>query len=140
MNNAERTNPWDGILTRMRRYPDRGWVAGVCAGVADYFNWNLKLVRLLVILALIFSWAFPVIVIYIALWYMLDVGTDGEPRHHHRSGSTPPSTPPSGRRGPMTASGAKAHFDRLEKRLQQMEACVSQEDLELRRQFKQLER
>lgn len=128
MNNARTTN--DGLLSRMRRYPERGWVAGVCAGIAEYFDWNLKLIRVLMILALIFSGFFPVGVIYIVLWYLMDKADDNDPPTRYGAPDPAPRTTP---------GAARERFEKLEKRLQRMEACVSQEDLELRRQFRKLE-
>src|SRR3546814_2014713 len=67
----------DGSLSTMRRYPEDGWFAGVCAGVADYFGWSVKLIRVLVILAFVFSGFFPVGIVYLALWYLMDPAETG---------------------------------------------------------------
>src|SRR5690554_7198717 len=49
----------------------KGKIAGVCAGIADYYNIEVWLVRIIAVTALIFSSSF-VTVIYIALWFILD--------------------------------------------------------------------
>src|SRR3546814_2842032 len=41
-----------------------------------------------------------------------------------------------GRPGGMSPTAAKARFERLERRLRTIESCVTQEELELRREFK----
>ena len=46
-------------------------VAGVCAGIADYFGWDPTLLRIVYVLATIFT-AFAGIIIYIIL---LDIHT-----------------------------------------------------------------
>lgn len=125
----------DGLLSRMHRYPDSGWVAGVCAGLADYSGWSVKLIRVLVILALIFSGFFPVGVIYLVLWYLMDpaegeIGT-GRRNHSAQARATASRT--------VGGSEARARFEKLDKRLARMEACVSQDELELRREFRNLE-
>lgn len=129
----------NGTLSAMRRYPGDGWVAGVCAGVADYFGWSVKVIRVLVILALIFTGFFPVAAVYIALWYLMDPAEAGDaPRPAGTAGSAGgggPGRPGSG----ITPADAKARFEKLDRRLQQIEACVTQDELELRRQFKKLE-
>ncbi|XPF94148.1 envelope stress response membrane protein PspC [Colwellia sp. RE-S-Sl-9] len=53
------------------RDPDNGKVAGVCAGLANYFGWEAWLVRVLVASGTLLgmSWF---IVIYIAGWFILD--------------------------------------------------------------------
>jgi phage shock protein C len=130
----------NGTLSSMRRYPGEGWVAGVCAGVADYFGWSVKVIRVLVILALIFSGFFPVGIIYLALWYLMDPAdapsSYGGAGTVSGGGSGPSAGPrPSG----MSPGHAKARFEKLDRRLRQIEACVTQDELELRRQFKDLE-
>lgn len=127
----------DGLLANMRRYPDSGWIAGVCAGLGDYFGWSTKLIRVLFILAFIFSGFFPVGIVYIVLWYLMDAETGPAGLGTGPQAGTASPAP----RSPRTVSSAeaRARFERLERRLAQMEACVTQEELELRRQFRSLE-
>ena len=47
-------------------------VAGVCAGIADYFGWDPTLLRIVYVLATIFT-AFAGIIIYIILWIVMPV-------------------------------------------------------------------
>jgi phage shock protein PspC (stress-responsive transcriptional regulator) len=58
-------------FTGLRRIPERGVVAGVCAGIAEYFDWNVKVLRVLLVLAVIFG-AGTIIVVYLILWYVMD--------------------------------------------------------------------
>lgn len=46
-------------------------IAGVCAGIAEYFGWDVTLVRVLYLLLSIFSAAFPGIIVYIILWIVM---------------------------------------------------------------------
>jgi len=46
-------------------------IAGVCAGIANYFGWDPALVRVLYLLISIFSAAFPGILVYIILWIVM---------------------------------------------------------------------
>ena len=46
---------------RFVRNADRAWLAGVCAGIADYFGFNLAVTRLLVVIA--FFAAMPITLI-----------------------------------------------------------------------------
>lgn len=52
---------------RLHRSNDR-WIAGICGGFAEYFDWDPTLIRLAWLLMTIFSAAFPGIIIYIFLW------------------------------------------------------------------------
>jgi phage shock protein C len=58
--------------TSLYRDPENGKIAGVCAGIAEYFNLETWLVRILTVTAF-FLMAGPfVIVTYIAAWFILD--------------------------------------------------------------------
>lgn len=46
-------------------------IAGVCSGIAEYFGWDIALVRILYLLLSIFSVAFPGIIVYIILWIVM---------------------------------------------------------------------
>lgn len=62
----------------------KGKIAGVCAGIAEYFNIEVWLVRIIAVTALIFSSSF-VAVIYIAMWFILDEKKSNpadQPSHH----------------------------------------------------------
>ena len=49
----------------------QGKIAGVCAGLADYFGWETWLVRILVVSGVLLGMGW-FIVIYIAGWFILD--------------------------------------------------------------------
>jgi len=53
------------------RDPSNGKIAGVCAGLADYFGWEAWLVRILVVSGVLLGMGW-FIVIYIAGWFILD--------------------------------------------------------------------
>ena len=53
------------------RNPARGKIAGVCAGIADYFGWETWLVRILVVSGVLFGMPF-LILGYFAAWFILD--------------------------------------------------------------------
>lgn len=54
-------------LTRSRS--DR-MIAGVCGGLAEYFGWDTTLLRIVYIVATIFT-AFAGIIIYVILWIVM---------------------------------------------------------------------
>ncbi|MFT5716223.1 MAG: phage shock protein C [Oleiphilaceae bacterium] len=53
------------------RDPSNGKIAGVCAGLANYFGWEVWLVRILVVSGVLLGMGW-FIVIYIAGWFILD--------------------------------------------------------------------
>lgn len=62
------TNKFKGELFRDT---ENGKIAGVCAGLADYFGWETWLVRVLVVSGVLLGLQFFVI-LYIAGWFILD--------------------------------------------------------------------
>lgn len=54
------------------RDPKQGKIAGVCAGLADYFNVEVWLVRIITITAFLLTTGPFVFVSYIAAWLILD--------------------------------------------------------------------
>ena len=58
-------------LKGLRRIPERGVIAGVCAGIAEYFGWETTLFRIMFVLVSILSAAFPGILVYVTLWIVM---------------------------------------------------------------------
>jgi phage shock protein C len=54
-------------LTRSRHK----MIAGVCAGIAEYFGWETTLFRVVFVLVSILSVAFPGILVYLVLWVVM---------------------------------------------------------------------
>ena len=54
----------------MRSRTDR-WLAGICGGIADYFDVDSALVRLVYLLLTFFSAGFPGLMIYLVLWLVM---------------------------------------------------------------------
>ncbi|MEE8310612.1 MAG: PspC domain-containing protein [Candidatus Binatia bacterium] len=48
-----------------------GMIAGVCAGIAEYLGWPPFRVRLIYVVASILSAAFPGIIVYVILWFLM---------------------------------------------------------------------
>lgn len=119
----------------MRRIPQRGVIAGVCAGVAEYFDWNVRLLRAILVIGFLFSGFFPIVIVYCVLWYVLDEATVSAPSSSSASAGPAPESP--GRRPTMT--DVRARFERLDERLRNIEECVTDKEFELRQEFKKLE-
>lgn len=45
-------------------------IAGVCAGIADYFGWDITLVRIVYVIATFFT-AFSGGIVYLILWVVM---------------------------------------------------------------------
>jgi phage shock protein C len=54
-------------LTRSRNK----MIGGVCAGIAEYFGWDVTLFRVVYVLGSILSVAFPGILVYLVFWVIM---------------------------------------------------------------------
>lgn len=122
---------------RVYRNMRDGKIAGVCAGIADYFGWSVKWTRLAFIFALPFSFPLPLIA-YVALAFFLQPGEpiaaryqDPEEEKFWRTYSVRPKA---------TLSELKHRFRGLDARIGDMEHAVTSNEFGLRRQFRDLER
>ena len=131
-----RDRPQDPEPSRQRLYRDtrRAWLAGVCAGIADYFGVSAGLVRFLTFLSAVF-FTMPAVFGYFIAALVLKrrpehLYASGEEEAFWRSVRLEPS---------RTAHDLLRKFQELERRLRAAEARVTSSEFRLRRQFKDLE-
>jgi phage shock protein C len=55
----------------LRRSSRNKMIAGVCGGLADWLDWDPTLVRILYVVVSIFSVAFPGLLMYLILWFIM---------------------------------------------------------------------
>ena len=55
---------------KLRRSHDK-MIAGVCGGLADWLGWPATRVRIIYVIVSIVSAAFPGILVYLALWFLM---------------------------------------------------------------------
>ena len=125
----------------LRRIPQRGIIAGVCAGVADYFDWNLKLLRAALVIVFLFTGFFPIVIAYCVLWYVMDpIDADtAAASGYSGGGDSPYGGGSAGAARRPTMAEVQARFERLDNRLREIEECVTDKEFELRRELKKLE-
>ena len=117
---------------RLYRDTDRAKLGGVCAGLAEYFGFNLCVTRFLVVIA--FFVAMPMtIVAYLAAVLLIparssrqDVPTDPQLRRAVRSSPA------------QTADEIRSRYRSLDRRLARMEKYVTSSRYELDREFRNL--
>ena len=63
---------------RLRRSPDQKMIGGVIGGLAEYFERDVALLRVLYVFISIFSAAFPGIFVYLILWAIVPLRKPGE--------------------------------------------------------------
>ncbi|HDG9830778.1 TPA: envelope stress response membrane protein PspC [Raoultella ornithinolytica] len=111
---------------KLWRVPQHGMVKGVCAGIAQYLDVPVKLVRLITVLAMIFGLFFFVVVAYIILIFALDPMPESE-----LYGEKMPTS------GELLAA-ADQELAASERRLREMERYVTSDTFTLRSRFRQL--
>jgi phage shock protein C len=129
------TNNSGGHRFRLWRDTDRGIVAGVCAGIADYLGIEPIIVRLGAVVGLVVFFV-PTIIGYVILAVALRPKPPAlyESRDEEafwRGVNTAPAD---------TFQSLRHKFRDLEDRLRQMESQVTSNDFELHRKFRDLGR
>jgi len=121
------------VVNRLYRIPSNGKVFGVCAGLADYFGFDVTVTRVLVVLGAVFS-APLVIIAYVVLGFLLPV------RAYEGGGrDVPDPVQRQVRANPHgSLSGVRYRFRDLDVRLQRLEKYVTSSRYKLDHEFRQL--
>jgi phage shock protein C len=122
-----------GLINRLYRIPRRGMIFGVCAGLADYFGFDLTVTRVLGVLAALFSPPL-VVVAYILLGFLLPVRTYSASEQGTDPVQRQVRSNPHG-----SLSNVRYRFRDLDVRLQRLEKYVTSDRYRLDREFEQLE-
>jgi len=119
---------------RFYRSADRAVLGGVCAGLADYFGFNLKVTRILAVIA--FLWAMPLAVIaYLGVVFLVPAKSlgDAKPAVDAEFSQALRSSPG------QTMTDLRSRFQSLDRRLARLEKYVTSSRYQLDREFKDLE-
>jgi len=120
--------------TGLYRDPQRGKIAGVCAGLSDYFGVKVGGIRLGLVLLSAFGFFGPVLVGYIILAVLLHP----KPAHLFKDSDDEAFWRSVVRRPADTVSGLARRFRELDERLARMERRVTSPDEVLRARFREL--
>jgi phage shock protein C len=122
---------------RIYRNMRDGVIAGVCAGLADYFGWSLKWSRIGAVLLTVFFFPIPIF-LYIAAAILMAPGEpirerydDPDEERFWRTYSLKPKA---------TMSELRHRFRALDARVAEMEHAVTSSEYALRKEFRDLER
>ncbi|MGZ9898774.1 envelope stress response membrane protein PspC [Shewanella gaetbuli] len=121
------------------RVPQKGKIAGVCAGVADFFNFEVWLVRVVALSIFLLGGSGVIFVIYIAMWMILDV----KPKSHqfednHKEIEIKKKVWQSGLGAKQALHDVNRQFSSLELRLRKLETHVTSDTFDLKRQINNL--
>ena len=125
---------YDSIPRRkFYRNRDRAVVGGVCAGLADYFGFNLKMTRVLAVVSL--CMAMPVtLVAYFGAVFLVPAapGSSNEPKYDAEFRKAVRAAPR------QTLSDVKRRFQSLDSRMARLERYVTSSRFNLDQEFRKL--
>jgi len=122
-------------ITRRRFYRNRekAILGGVCAGLADYFGFNLKATRVLAFVAFLMAMPMTVLV-YIGTVMLIPAAPKGA-----RNGEYDPEFRQAVRSSPgQTLSDVRRRFQSLDSRLARLERYVTSSRFDLDQEFRRL--
>lgn len=112
---------------KLYRIPARGKVKGVCAGVAEYLDIPVRLVRVIVVLSMFFGLCFFTLIAYFGLAFLLDEMPDELDRNGERAPTAH-----------QLLDQLGAELNGGEASLRNMERYVTSETFSVRSRFRQL--
>lgn len=118
---------------RFYRNRDRAMVAGVCAGLADYFGFNLRVTRCITFIALLMAMPFTLL-IYFGTVFLFPAAPDPSRQADYdadfqRAVRSDPA---------QTVSNVKRRFQSLDSRLARLERYVTSPRFNLDQEFRKL--
>ncbi len=138
---------------KLYKCPKKGKICGVCAGIAEYFDIETWVVRVIAISLLIFGNGGMVIVYFVACWLL-----DSKPKNidgpvvasdqRHSDNSTAderyhrPHVQDVWRKGSFTEQSlrrVRSKFERIEARMRNLESYVTSDKFSLHRAFKDIQ-
>ena len=144
------------------RDPSRAKISGVCAGISDYFDLEVWVVRIIAVSALLLFQFFPVIFAYVVLHFIMEPKPGARRRRYGRkdyrnnihANSDDQTEPKSksvtgehatvqqvwkkGRIPSQTIRKVSQRLKKIDRRLQDMESYVTSRQFQLRKEFNDL--
>ncbi|SDG72967.1 phage shock protein C (PspC) family protein [Vibrio xiamenensis] len=127
-------------MSDLYRDPVNGKIAGVCAGLANYFGMEVWVVRILVISAFLLGGSFLVVLVYFAMTLMLEKTPQNyrdnvQSTREHTLKNKPWQ---SGQGVSELLATLERDFGSIENKIKNMEAYVTSESFKVNREFKNL--
>jgi phage shock protein C len=120
---------------RLYRNPRRGYVSGVCAGIADYFGMEPFLIRLAMVVGAFF-FTLPVLIAYVVAVLALPA----RPEQLYRTEEDEAFWRTVAIKPDRSLAGLAQRFRDVEKRVVGLEAYVASKEYEVNRAIRDLER
>lgn len=121
--------------TRLYKNPRDGKIAGVCAGIADYFDIKVGVVRLLFVVGAILTGLWPLVIGYFIAAMVLDP----KPRDLYEDEREEQFWKQTRKSPDYTAAELRRRFRDIERRTSEMEAYMTSKRFRLEREIRALE-
>lgn len=121
--------------TRLYKDPRRGKIMGVCAGIADYFDIRVGVVRFLTVIAALVTGIWLVVIAYFIMGFMLDP----KPRDMYEDEKEEEFWKQTRKAPDYSAAELRRRFRDIERRTGDMEAYVTSKRFRLERELNALE-
>jgi len=121
--------------TKLYKIPSEGRCMGVCAGVADYFDMKPKFLRIMFILAMIFTGIWPLLFVYFVLGFALE----SKPGDLYNNDDDEAFWKQTRKAPDYTAAEMRQRFRDMERRTAEMEAYMTSKRFKLERELNGLE-
>lgn len=124
-------------LSELKRVPARGWLFGVCAGLAAFYGWRVRTVRwVIAISAILVTW--PVVLAYVVAVFVLPSAED-DAAELGPSGTQSAEVATPGREAPVFTGPLRERYGLIEARMRRVEAYLHGHEYQLRNDFRDLE-
>ncbi|MBT1443187.1 envelope stress response membrane protein PspC [Shewanella sp. JM162201] len=120
------------------RIPQQGKVAGVCAGIAEYFNLEAWLVRVITVSVFLLGGNSWVVLVYVVLWMILDVKPQTATTNEPRDIEVKRKVWQAGEPAKQALADVSRRFTSLEGRLRSLERHVTSDNYNLKREINNL--
>lgn len=134
---------------KLYRDPQQGKIAGVCAGLADYLGWEVWVIRIIAVTALVFTTWFT-FVAYCAMWFIVEARPKASRDSVVKETITTERTADgrkievktrvweAGETPKEALRDIKFRFDEMEQSLRCMESYVTSSEYKVRQEFNRL--
>lgn len=118
---------------RFYRNRDRAMVAGVCAGLADYFGFNLRVTRVLAVISLLMAMPLTLLVYFATVFLVPSAPDPARQPHYDAAFRQAVRADPA-----KTLNDVKRRFQSLDRRLARLERYVTSSRFDLDQEFRKL--
>lgn len=118
---------------RFYRNRDKAVVAGVCAGLADYFGFNLRVTRILAVISLCMAMPMTLIAYFGCVFLVPAMPEAPQPHRHDPEFRRAMRSDPG-----QTLADVKRRFQKLDSRLARLERYVTSPRFDLDEEFRNL--